>query len=245
MVCTRPQNILWVLIGLTMSFILLTLASCAGGGNDNSNVPPAQTNQPIPPKERAPEPTPTTPPPPPEGHVFLSGLTISGVSATFTAPAPADGGQTQVATVEGPDGKDDYTAIRVPWEDREITVSLPHTGTATNAIDATNARVTHVLTGLGVLEANVTRFGDVLAGESGEVTFTAQYDLAMTPGALKESSYMEARLILLNRKTDELIVDSVDGGLGDKQGELRVTALFSPGDTGSLFFGVTLHSEAH
>jgi hypothetical protein len=245
------------------------LSACGGGSNDTSspaqtNQPapsttqspsqspaqspaPPQTNQPAPPSTQTPspgnQPQPGAGPSPvadPLGRAELTDLTLTGISATFTAPQPASGGQEQVVVVQDTaNNRDEFTSLNSTWENKDVTAHLDQTGTATYHIDRTSAKVTHLFTGAGIINTEAARFGDVLAGETGMLTVTANYTLAATPGV---SSTGEATLSLFNQTTKKM--DFVTAELPNAStGTLSLTVPFNAGDTGSLMYSVSLRSE--
>jgi hypothetical protein len=175
------------------------------------------------------------------GHAFLTNLSLSGVSATFTAPSPARGGQEEIVVVADNHGMvDDFSILNTAWLDTEHTSQLPQTGTATYQIDGTSIRVTNLLTGSGILNTEGSRFGDVLAGETGDLTVTANYSLLATPGATSVMGQVD--LVVWNITTDELksmLVELPEASDGTSQ----VTVHFNMGDVGSITYTARLRSE--
>lgn len=254
------DRVLRLLISSLALASLVMLSACAGGSNDNSA---AQTNQPTPTPAQSPPPTQTNPPAPPStqppapanqpppatgptpvadplGRAELTDLTLTGISAMFTAPQPASGGQEQVVVVQDTaNNRDEFTSLNSAWQNKDVTAHLDQTGTATYHIDDTSAKVTHLFTGAGIINTEAARFGNILAGETGQLTVTANYTLAATPGV---SSTGEAALTLFNSTTKQM--DSITVELPNAStGTLSLTVPFNAGDMGSLGFSVSLRSE--
>lgn len=256
------DRVLRILISSLALASLVMLSACAGGSNDNSaaqtnqpaptpapaqSPPPTQTNQPAPPPTQTPspgnQPQPGAGPSPvadPLGRAMLTDLTLTGISAMFSAPQPASGGQEQVVVVQDTaNNRDEFTSLNSPWQNKDVTAHLDQTGTATYHIDDTSAKVSHLFTGAGIINTEAARFGNILAGETGMLTVTANYTLAATPGV---SSTGEAALTLFNNATKQM--DSVTAELPNAStGTLSLTVPFNAGDIGSLGFSVSLRSE--